>query len=293
MIDNPNKNINVKPAIIKNSNTNTYSVIDVNTGVTLDKTPYDSIISAKINFSSKMINLDKTSINEINTQIEDFNTNVLLNTVDILYNDETIRNAFNDNDNNIDKMLLSFGLQNDYTTNQVRTIWNYIYENNHSIIKNEEGTPISAIDLEETGEGIVVKQYDSNGIEIWNSEVVKPNDKGVYSAKDLINVINSVPIINDITQTIINNNTSQSSQISTENDTNNIIQNNMSQNAKSTVSQNNSNTDTYIQEMAAIFQEDLQNSIRGERYKVGDKWTGQKRSTTKELADIKDTTGAS
>lgn len=50
---------------------------------------------------------------------------------------------------------------------------------------------------------------------------------------------------------------------------------------------------TEIQEMAFNFQEDLANSISGERYKAGDTWTGQKRSTTKELAQIKDETGAS
>lgn len=50
---------------------------------------------------------------------------------------------------------------------------------------------------------------------------------------------------------------------------------------------------TEIQEMAWNFQEDLANSIEGKRYKVGDEWTGQKRSTTKELAEIKDETGAS
>lgn len=48
-----------------------------------------------------------------------------------------------------------------------------------------------------------------------------------------------------------------------------------------------------IKDMAANFMEDLANSIPGERYKTGDTWTGQKRSTTKELANFKDTTGAS
>ena len=45
--------------------------------------------------------------------------------------------------------------------------------------------------------------------------------------------------------------------------------------------------------MANNFLEDLSNSTTGQRYKVGDTWTGQKRSTTKELASIKDSTRAS
>lgn len=48
-----------------------------------------------------------------------------------------------------------------------------------------------------------------------------------------------------------------------------------------------------IKDMAANFMEDLANSIPGERYKAGDTWTGQKRSTTKELANFKDSTGTS
>lgn len=48
-----------------------------------------------------------------------------------------------------------------------------------------------------------------------------------------------------------------------------------------------------IQEMANNFQDDLANSTFGERFKAGDEWTGIKRSTTKELAEIKDDTGAS
>ena len=48
-----------------------------------------------------------------------------------------------------------------------------------------------------------------------------------------------------------------------------------------------------IQDMANSFQEDLANSTFGERYKTGEEWTGVKRSTTKELAEIKDDTGAS
>ena len=49
---------------------------------------------------------------------------------------------------------------------------------------------------------------------------------------------------------------------------------------------------TEIQEMAVRFMEDLANTSEGRRYKVGDEWSGQKRSTTKELAQIKDSTRA-
>ena len=48
-----------------------------------------------------------------------------------------------------------------------------------------------------------------------------------------------------------------------------------------------------IKDMAANFMEDISYSSPGKRYKTGDTWTGQKRSTTKELADFKDATGVS
>lgn len=48
-----------------------------------------------------------------------------------------------------------------------------------------------------------------------------------------------------------------------------------------------------IKDMAANFMEDLANSLPGERYKAGETWTGQKRSTTEELANFKDSTGIS
>ena len=48
-----------------------------------------------------------------------------------------------------------------------------------------------------------------------------------------------------------------------------------------------------IKDMASNFIEDLSYSLPGKKYKTGDTWTGQKRSTTKELADFKDATGVS
>ena len=67
-IDNPNSKVNVAPVIIRNEN-NSYNVIDKNTGVLLDSTPYTTLIEAQAQFNSKMINLDNASINNINNKI--------------------------------------------------------------------------------------------------------------------------------------------------------------------------------------------------------------------------------
>ena len=67
-INNPNSNVNVAPVIIKNEN-NLYNVIDKNTGILLDSTPYKNMDIAQKEFNNKMINLDSASINNINNQI--------------------------------------------------------------------------------------------------------------------------------------------------------------------------------------------------------------------------------
>ena len=67
-INNPNSNVNVAPVIIKNEN-NSYNVIDKNTGILLDSTPYTTLIEAQSQFNDKINNLDSASINNINNQI--------------------------------------------------------------------------------------------------------------------------------------------------------------------------------------------------------------------------------
>ena len=57
--------------------------------------------------------------------------------------------------------------------------------------------------------------------------------------------------------------------------------------------ESNSELKQDVQTMATNFLDDLSNSTPGQRYKTGDTWTGQKRSTTRELEAIKDNTGAS
>lgn len=70
-IDNPNKKVNITPVITKNTTTNKYIVIDGNTGILLDTTGYDTLLSAKAGFNSKMVNLDKIAIKQINNKIDE------------------------------------------------------------------------------------------------------------------------------------------------------------------------------------------------------------------------------
>ena len=197
-INNPNKKVNVQPAIVKTGN-DIYTVIDTETGLRLDTTPYNSMLAAEAGFNSKMINLKERDITAINKKVamSDYSVrDVLLNTAYTIQNDIVQRR------------------------NTAQT-----FQNNNTDVQSNETQNKSS----------------------QNDNAVKTNS--------------------DVSQTDMSI-------------TPDIIESN------SELKQN-------VQTMATNFLDDLSNSTPGQRYKTGDTWTGQKRSTTKELAAIKDNTGAS
>lgn len=197
-INNPNKKVNVQPAIVKTGN-DIYTVIDTETGLRLDTTPYNSMLAAEAGFNSKMINLKERDITAINKKVamSDYSVrDVLLNTAYTIQNDIVQRR------------------------NTAQT-----FQNNNTDVQSNETQILSS----------------------QNDNAVKTNS--------------------DVSQTDMSI-------------TPDIIESN------SELKQN-------VQTMATNFLDDLSNSTPGQRYKTGDTWTGQKRSTTKELAAIKDNTGAS
>lgn len=197
-INNPNKKVNVQPAIVKTGN-DIYTVIDTETGLRLDTTPYNSMLAAEAGFNSKMINLKERDITAINKKVamSDYSIrDVLLNTAYTIQNDIVQRR------------------------NTAQT-----FQNNNTDVQSNETQNMSS----------------------QNDNAVKTNS--------------------DVSQTDMSI-------------TPDIIESN------SELKQN-------VQTMATNFLDDLSNSTPGQRYKTGDTWTGQKRSTTKELAAIKDNTGAS
>ena len=69
-IENPNKRVNISPVIVYNKSNESYNIIDKNTGILFDATPYESLIAAKIGFNKKMVNLDSNTINSVNNKME-------------------------------------------------------------------------------------------------------------------------------------------------------------------------------------------------------------------------------
>lgn len=128
--------------------------------------------------------------------------------------------------------------------------------------------------------------------EVWNNEVSDNNYDAYYDSNG--NIERYIAIEEEGNNIVVNqydNNDNLIRSATIPNDNGRYNSNDI----KDTILKISSNTDLspYIQEMAANFEDDLNNTLPGERYKTGDTWTGQKRATTKELAEIKDETGAS
>lgn len=68
-IANPNQDLNVKPAIVRDNITNMYNVIDEDTGVVLDSTPYSTTMEAESGFDGKVNKLSDLQIRDINQKI--------------------------------------------------------------------------------------------------------------------------------------------------------------------------------------------------------------------------------
>lgn len=72
-IANPNENLNVKPAIVKDNITNFYTVIDEDTGIVLDSTPYETTIEAESGFDEKVNKLSDLQVRDINQKVSKAN----------------------------------------------------------------------------------------------------------------------------------------------------------------------------------------------------------------------------
>lgn len=72
-IANPNENLNVKPAIVRDNITNFYTVIDEDTGIVLDSTPYETTIEAESGFDEKVNKLSDLQVRDINQKVSKAN----------------------------------------------------------------------------------------------------------------------------------------------------------------------------------------------------------------------------
>ena len=384
-IANPNENLNVKPAIVRDNITNFYTVIDENTGVVLDSTPYETTMEAESGFDEKVYKLSDLQVRDINQKVSKANyavTNQLVNVINqakeelsqmtpadygvrtnenvqqnqeqerqnyeninkainqisdkSIYNQTAVDNLLNIVSNNIYNIeyvpedngggvLYSFDNDRNITAQQninskiysgkkIKNIVNVAIEkaettnlyqdtntNNaqtsseqNTNVSNSKSTNYAVQDIKKVTEPFNKQESYSRDelAETWNNEISQSNYDAYYDKNG--NIERYIAIEEEGNNIVVNqydnnDNIVRSAAIPSENGRYN------SDDIRDTILKVSSNIDlsSYIQEMATNFQDDLANTLPGERYKAGDDWTGQKRSTTKELAEIKDETGAS
>ena len=220
IINNPNPNVDIEPVVIYNKENKTYNIIDNNTGLMLDSTPYKKIEVAENEFYNKMINLDNAAINNVNNRIA--KANIAINQA----MNEAV--AVAESEMNADRNVRN---------------------NTQTPSKNVQNTTES----------------DTKNVNTYtNVDVNADNSTNAYTNVDT----NATNMSDRNFENVSNKNVLPYQEEHTE-------------------------VQPEIQEMANRFIEDLANSTEGKRYKTGNNWTGQKRNTTRELAYIKDNTGAS
>ena len=384
-IANPNQELNVKPAIVRDNITSMYNVIDEDTGVVLDSTPYSTTMEAESGFDEKVNKLSDIQIKDINQKIDKASytvTNQFARVIDEARNElaqmtpvdygvntrqNTQENQEQERQNfeNINKTINQISDKSVYNRTAVDDLLNtvsnninnveyvqedngggilYSFDNDRNItgqqningkvfsgkkIKSIVNTAIQKADTtslyQETNTNSTQTISEPNTTTFYSNstnyavqdinKVTDPFSKQEnYSRDELAETWNNEVSENNY-DAYYDNNGSIKSYIAIEEDGNNIVVNQYNNNdevvrsavipsdngrynsddIKDTILKVSSNTDLspYIQEMAANFEDDLNNTLPGERYKTGDTWTGQKRVSTKELVEIKDETGAS
>ena len=97
-IYNQNHNLNIVPIIIKDNQTDSYNVIDGNTGIVLDSTPYSTTIEAQEEFNNKISNLSELQIKDINQKVDKANYVITDNIMTAITTaqEQLNQNSFND-----------------------------------------------------------------------------------------------------------------------------------------------------------------------------------------------------
>jgi len=224
-INNVNKNVKINPVIIRNADTGAYNIIDGNTGILFDSTPYTSMIEAETLFDKKMLDLDKYSIGIINFKVDRISSeienkaNQLIsdanayieadNNAQQVLNENPGESAFyNKNNNysvrNIEDTLSQFDNEKQYTLEEVYDIEQD--SNDKFDIYNPENKDSEAIgsiwfnvdkDNNLLIEKAIAESEDSDG-DIVETITVKPNNENKYSGTEINNAIEKLVADNTI-----------------------------------------------------------------------------------------------
>ena len=212
-IANPNENLNVKPAIVRDNYTNLYTVIDEDTGIVLDSTPYTTTIEAESGFDEKVNKLSDLQVRDINQKVNNANymvTNEFTRIIDqareelsqMTPSDYGIRNTDINQNSNIEETqnkvnILTRTINNIsdktiYSQSQTDTLLDTVSNNidNIEYVKEDNG-------------GGILYSFD-NDRNITDQQEVKGK---VYSGKKIKNIVNTAIQKADMTYLNTDNNT--------------------------------------------------------------------------------------
>ncbi len=136
-IENINRNLNVEPIIIRNTEQNTFNIIDKDTGLLLDSSPYETLEEAENGFYKKIYNLDNATIKKINNKlienkvaVSKFMTEVA---EDIANNYQNIQNNNINNSNNESNISNINSQNNTITQNSEESSFSMKINNNNQL----------------------------------------------------------------------------------------------------------------------------------------------------------------
>lgn len=222
VIENPNKDMNITPAIIKNDDTDTYNIIDAQSGLVLDSDTYINFEDAEKGFKQKMKDYSNYGKAEwINERVSKARTeldrrmnemkSVANASVDTLQTN-TSQNAQNKNlatfDNNsiivfpmnTESLKNEFNKKDSYTREEVRELWNNnVVENELNANQDASGNVVTYVSVEENANNELVATFYEAGTKAdgstdtpVRSTVIPQQANGQYKAVDIQNAIESV-----------------------------------------------------------------------------------------------------
>lgn len=211
-IANPKPELDVAPVIVKDKDTNYYNVIDGNTGVVLDSSPYSTTMEAEGGFNEKANNLSDIQIKDINNKIGKANYSINNELLNMALQAKEELNQMKATDYNINKQNNTKSINTrledlNKATNQIQD--NSFYNSKRADkIFNTISRDFDNVVYEQKDKNIKTLTVTDNQGNIKYSKDIKTNQPG-YTGKTIKNILSNV--YNNVMSENSNANVSQTS----------------------------------------------------------------------------------
>lgn len=255
LIDNPNKKIDVIPVIVKDNYSSYYNVIDGNTGIVLDSTPYTSSLEAQNGFNDRMEHISDLRAKDINNQIGKasyaINNEIIKNATEAkneliqMRNAQTLRENrktySQEQFNNISENISKISDRAIYDNTSANEVFESISDN----VKN--------IEYVQTENDNYIYGVNNNNEITYQKKLNKP----VYTGKQIKNIYNEVVRYSDVAVDDDSINTSQNAQVQNRSNLHSNEANYAVQDIKKVTEPFNANESYSKNEMAEIWNNEI------------------------------------